>query len=339
MHGFDSHTLYRFFDLSSRTIDQPSIDEYLTKKYPVRFLTLLWDVCHVGSDAWTHIRSILEQTTKESKVILLLSDWLRDKKEVYFTGLDVEVHFVNGIGLTLYHDIFEWHKCVPNPSWNPSNKFLFLTGKYYKPNRYGLFKKLLDANLIKNSVYSLYLPKDHPDSLYNNNPDNSRTLISDTNVVHHVTAVPFDNRLYAETGFRVISETEYEVGLSHIYEAGDDPWITEKSWITILNKHPFIMAGQKGTLAKLKRMGYKTFEEYLPYSYDTAPDDERLDLVVENVKYWVENLSEDIRIRRDTEHNYRQFINQSHMDFQKISAIIAEYCPNADFRDVIRTSF
>jgi hypothetical protein len=334
MASFDNNSLYTFFDLSTKTVNQKIVDKYLAQDYPVRILSLFWDVCHMGSDAWTHIRPILEKASKKAKVIVLLADWLQNKHEADLSGLNVEVHYINGIGLIAYHDVVHLKKCQCNLTWKPHNRFLFLTGKWNKTNRFPLFKKLLDRGVLNDCIYSLFLPEEHEYHKYNNNPDNVNTQL-----VGHTPAVPFDHIVYEHTGFRLISETEYDTDLGHLYKDGLDPWLTEKTWITMMNKHPFIIAGQKSTLSKLKTMGYKTFEEYLPNKYDDADDISRLELVVDNVAYWVSHIQEQSNILQDVEHNYNHFLGRAEVDLSSIVSIIERYNLQCEVRDVIDARF
>ena len=328
----DSRDLYNSFYKGHELLEK-NINQYLDIECDIRILNLGWDICHAPKTFWSDIYSILKVATKKSKVILILSDWLKNKKEVNFNGLDVEVYFINTIKLTVYYEIFELKLSNYNTSWIPNKKFLFLTGKHYKKNRYELFKKFKDADLINKSIYSLFLPEDHPDYSYNCQLLTGRTL-ENNGIICHVSAIPYDHTIYSKTGFRVISETEYEYSVEHLYADGKDPWITEKTWLTMLNHHPFIMAGEKGTLDKLKRMGYKTFEEYLPYKYDNASDDHRLDLIVKNTEYWLNNLQMDTNIMNDIEHNYKLFKNTSLEDLALIKSMAKKYGLSENIKDI-----
>lgn len=334
MASFDNHSLYSFFDLSTKAVNQKFVDQYLQQDYPVRIVNLYWDVCHVSSDAWTHIRPILHEASKKAKVVVLLTEWLKDKKEANLSDLDVETYYINGLGDTVYHDVFYLKLCDYNRTWKPHNRFLFFTGKWNKTNRFPLFKKLLDRGLLNNCDYSLYLPSDHEFYKYNNNPDNA-----DTKLIGHTPAVPFDHTLYSNAGFRLVSETEFDTDLSHLYANGRDPWLTEKTWVTMLNKHPFIMAGQPGSLEKLGRMGYKTFEEYLPNKYDDTDDKKRLELVVENVEYWVSHIKDHPNIMYDVEHNFNHFKQLSEVDMSTIKSIIDKHNLQCGIRAVLDAHF
>lgn len=69
--------------------------------------------------------------------------------------------------------------------------------------------------------------------------------------------------LYQETFLNVISETRY-----------DSPWpnFTEKTIKSILVGRPFVLLAAPGTLNLLKKLGFKTFNDYWDESYDNITD-------------------------------------------------------------------
>ena len=76
---------------------------------------------------------------------------------------------------------------------------------------------------------------------------------------------------YANSYFSIINETVCESA------PGDPLFITEKVYQPILQLHPFIVVGSRGTLAHLRDSGYKTFEPMFDSKYD-----------------WIENSAERI---------------------------------------------
>jgi hypothetical protein len=117
----------------------------------------------------------------------------------------------------------------------------------------------------------------------------------------HYGGWPFDGQLYTDTSFRVVAETWRQ----------NIPWITEKTYITILNRHPFILAAPTGTLTHLQSLGFKTFTEYLPVKhYDSIENiDQRWQAVLENTKFWLSNIHKfEQNIRQDIEHNYQHLM-------------------------------
>jgi hypothetical protein len=77
---------------------------------------------------------------------------------------------------------------------------------------------------------------------------------------------------YANSYFSIINETVCE-------SAPSDPlFITEKVYQPILQLHPFIVVGSRGTLAHLQDCGYKTFEPMFNSNYDRMENSaERID--------------------------------------------------------------
>lgn len=202
----------------------------------------------------------------------------------------------------------------PNVQWNAcSNRFLFPTGKPNRPNRIRLLYKFELANLLTRCDWSLFvdeptwnqsrqlLPEltdeefDHYVEAHNRNLDNLN-IFQFNDHSNHSHGYPFDGNLYANTSFRVISETQ----------AMDTAVVSEKTWITMANNVPFILIAYPNNLQYLKYRGYQTFENYLPIPhYDSIQDQEsRLDAVVTNTKFWLEHIQQQQQhIRCDVQHN------------------------------------
>lgn len=67
---------------------------------------------------------------------------------------------------------------------------------------------------------------------------------------------------YSETYFNFVTETFF----------GKNVFLSEKIFKPISNLQPFIVLGDYGTLAELKRLGFKTFEPFIDESYDLEID-------------------------------------------------------------------
>lgn len=70
--------------------------------------------------------------------------------------------------------------------------------------------------------------------------------------------------LYENTYFHIVAETRM----------GSEPscFISEKTWRPILNLQPFVYFGGYGALAKLKELGFQTFEDIIDENYDNELD-------------------------------------------------------------------
>lgn len=184
-------------------------------------------------------------------------------------------------------------------------KFLFLTGKAHRPNRIRLLKKFVDSKLMDHAEWSLYyfienknynplvrsqLPELTDQEFESfiktwlRNPDNIN--ISSTVDVdgYEYNGIPYNVNLYTNTDFSVVSETSFQ--------QTQNPWITEKVWIPILNRHPFIIAGDTNILNKLEQLGFETFKHLLKIPYDQIADtNSRLDAVVTNTEHFLTELN------------------------------------------------
>jgi hypothetical protein len=209
-----------------------------------------------------------------------------------------------------------------NPSWNSnSNKALFLTGKPNKVHRAGLLSKFYENNLMNTLEWSLfvndYMTQEIKQTILSHytqdkfenfiktctrNPDNINLMMQTTSC--HYGGFPYDVNLYSNTCLSIISETWWHNDFN--------PWITEKTWKAIANKHPFIVAGDFGHLDKMESLGFKTFKNFMlhpEYNSDTSrTESDRLNLIVENHKHFLNHVKENVSdINYCIEFNFQQF--------------------------------
>lgn len=276
--------------------------------------------------------------------------------EVTFNG---RVAYLPGCMMLPYYHI--WMKGHPTSTeWNPASKGLMLLGKCKKLHRIGLLKKFYEAealdsiewtahfikerNIIKERFFADYteeefeafskicnrtidLPDDHP----------CHPVIETQNFHHQ--GFPFDHTLYQRTAFSVILESEYYTNLYY------NPNLSEKTWRAIANKHPFIMVGGESNIPELKKLGFRTFEEYLPIpeyysSFSTTRDANiALDSIVTNTIEFsklLSNPSSDLvkQIKADVDHNYnlfetmmakhvKDFIQKTNLDTSDVGRLIS----------------
>lgn len=227
----------------------------------------------------------------------------------------------------VYNEIFIKRKNGVNLKWNYlSKKYLFLTGKPDKQQRIGLLHLLQSHNVLDNCIYSFFindgmakasrwLLPSLSDAEYQkfiterqSNPDNISITEQDSSL--HYGGFPYDHELYVESKFRVISETSMETSITApMIDAR--PWITEKTWITIANKVPFIIAGDHQSCKYLNQLGINTFDNIVTVdSYDDIESiEKRLHTIVEHIKCWINNdfICNTNLIDAQVEHNFDQF--------------------------------
>jgi hypothetical protein len=238
-----------------------------------------------------------------------------------FESTGINIHWLQFDLLMLDFELSIFKTSTLNSNWNPdADKFLFLTGKPDRINRIRLLHKFYQQGLLEKSTWSFFidnnlinkcrslLPELSDDeyqlflSQVTRNPDEINILYNSAGSCHY-DGYPFDSVMYSQSCFRVISETMM----------GGQPINTEKTWVTLANRTPFMIIGYRGILDKLKQQGYRTFEHYLPVQdYDWIEDDNaRLDAVVENTRYWLKNIkSHQKEISQDVEYNYQLLMSK-----------------------------
>jgi hypothetical protein len=264
----------------------------------------------------------VDQLTKELKKIkpawrlfLILDSYYQDQtRDIQF---DVEDTLTVDYCLYLTMRMCKVHGVSSTAyRWNKhQKKFLCLTGKPLKLNRIGLLYKLSQHGLLDpgQCVWSLLddrhdeteidkvrLNNQFPELTANtirrlfddfaSNPDSVEKIPGFYENLDPLCRVfdcyKYDVRLFTSTKFSVVSETSFS--------AVSRPEITEKTWKTILNFHPFIIAGDTNTCAMLNRMGFVTYENFLPRpDYDSVENNlERLETVVTNTNFWLNNIDD-----------------------------------------------
>jgi len=237
-----------------------------------------------------------------------------------------------------------------NPSWNHSaNKALYLMGKAEKLHRVGLMSKLYENKLLDKLEWSFYTEKGITDYCRNvlkhysdyNFKKFLDACIRDLDPIDkkmmfntsHYGGFPYDVSLYENSCLSIISETIFDC-VPTGYE-----WITEKTWRTIANRHPFVMASSPGTLAKLKSFGFRTFENYMiEPDYDQIVNDwARLQAIADNVKYFMNTFQQNIdKITLDVEHNFQLFNQLARAEISKLQNFLNNNYSEEDTIDVIK---
>lgn len=291
------------------------------------------------------LESAKEQGYDIAYGLLLMDGFLYRNPETF--PVDIPVKLIAGMCEHPDHLYFNYyHRIVYNsfkntklPTWSGKGKsFLFLGGVPSRTNRINLLSKFYDKQLLDTSTWTFFPPwtsddqawcrnalshytdeqytkflidcDQQIDSRYEQSKNYSRISREewdeqDTYSQPWVKDLAWMNpQVFADTVLSVISE-------GNAYApATNYKFLTEKTWRAIAMQHPFVFAGYPEQFDYAKSLGLRTFEEYMlinDYAY-IQDENERLDAVVANTKYFIDNYEQHKdEIREDTEYNYRVF--------------------------------
>jgi len=182
--------------------------------------------------------------------------------------------------------------------------------RVHREHRVKLLDRMLQYDFAKTGYYSFEgepvdwidtyadLEKDYP-NIYRNkellplrlNINEHRNRYSDTQLED----IPF----FDHSIFSIVTETSfYDENHKHKFHptpGAGSMCISEKTYRCFALKHPFILFARPGTLAELRRQGFKTFSPWIDESYDLIEnDDERFDAVFKEItRLMAHNHNED----------------------------------------------
>lgn len=326
----------------------------------VLILTLLYEAQPITQ--WKHrLQKIVTVAKKQNdKVILVINSWHKcHTQELNQCNLD-EILFIDYFILQVHHRLFVRPESEISLNWDPhQTTFLFLTGKPEKRHRIGLLYEFFKEKLLPNCVWSLYVQDHFFDRAVNKltdlteltnqeaykwisqhlqNPDNidlSSTLEARWTIeVEEINSflyggIPYGN-IYKNSLFQVVSETDM---------TNKSPWITEKTWLSIVNRLPFMVIGNAGTIDKLDSMGFRNFNNFLlDVDFDKETDPHaRFQSIIKNTKHWLSTIrNHEAEIRDIVEHNFQQFIALANTNTSLVARLIENYnLKNCDTDDII----
>ena len=314
------------------------------------FVTLFWEP-HPAKHWHTRFCDTINEIKSlgNVQVVFACNSWYKQDDTLLQDSPADHILYVPYFMITVFNRIFNIGKIPVIKNWNSdANKFLFLSGKPQKQHRIRMLYKIINAGLKDCLEWSFFMPQgarevchallpeltldefnkfveDHIRS-----PDDISVFMMDDSL--HYSGIPFDPTLFKNSLFQVVSECYWE----HPGPAG--LWATEKTWISMVNKQPFILVSDTGSLAKLTEWGFRTFTKYLKIpNYDTIEDDEqRLNAVLENIEHWNLNIHKHTdAIRADVSYNYAHYTSIVEIQSQRIQSFLSEIGVFKKMHDVI----
>lgn len=309
----------------------------------------LWEIMNANSN----IEVLLETLTQHNIRSVLFFTEAQQNDEWVDSIIDKcdDVVFFDFFLYMTFKEILVKNKDNCNGEWNPlADKFLFLTGAPRK-ERLRTFYKLYQADLVPKMLWSLFVPNDKtlidPEWLpelpaskvydffkrYDGNPDKAEVISHPDGTKVIGNSLRYDKQLWQQSRFRLITETSIV-----------DTWrpfhrFTEKTWVTIANKMPFLLLGKPKMLKVLQSKGFKTFEEHTQVTdYDTIKDvDNRIDALVKNAQAWINDGMPVNLVQQDIEHNYQHFITLGQNIEQQLVDFIQKHKLTIELDDLVPT--
>ena len=150
-------------------------------------------------------------------------------------------------------------------------------------------KDKFDLDCVSRTVFN-----DHHDFFRNNYKDQS------------VDGGSNENRWDIPAVQQALLYVSVETALQYPY-----PYLTEKTFRAILHKRPFVIVGPPGSLAQIKKLGFKTFDDVWDESYDCIEDpNQRIRAVIKIVQHVCSFSAHDLQnlmynMRDTVESNYQ----------------------------------
>jgi hypothetical protein len=161
--------------------------------------------------------------------------------------------------------------------------------KRLRNHRIWFYTELFKADLIKDGLVSMNRFDNYYVRIEKKEID--KNLVNDSNQILPLRIYGRDNNVESDNFYirRILSQVYLDTWVSVISEASfaDEEhtvFISEKTYKSIANFHPFIILGNKGSLKKLRQMGYKTFDGFIDESYDTLSTFDRFNAIIESIE-------------------------------------------------------
>lgn len=232
--------------------------------------------------------------------------------------------------------------------WNSdTGKFFIPGGVPARPKRIGLLSKFYDAGMLEKAEWSFFPPwttedkqwsrkylHRYTEQQYNDFIEYcTREIDPVYKQIHHYSRMSgpelVKQKIFEQPWWSIVGYLDNKVfnstSLSVVNEGpGDDTrFLTEKLWLTILNKHPFILVDTAERYQYCKDLGLRMFEDYVKikdYGFIEDPE-QQMDAVIENTQYFLQNINQNKDdIQKDIEHNLKIFYkyvlhNEQHKNF------------------------
>lgn len=208
--------------------------------------------------------------------------------------------------------------------------------KRLRNHRIWFYNRLYNENILKYGLVSMNICPIEDVYLDGKMLDKSEIQLANVNLpslIYGKSNNAFDDSYYIR---RITDKVFNDVWVSVISEAiysdyENSIFISEKTFKPITCMHPFIILGAKGSLKKLRELGYKTFEGFIDESYDNLSSFERFEAIIKELKRIIsieDKLSWYNSMRDILEHNFNTLTfnsTDSHTLFHKVENAYVQF--------------
>lgn len=215
--------------------------------------------------------------------------------------------------------------------------------KVQREHRLRLIEKVLENNVLDRGYYSFqgdytnnwidYLPAEFKHIKLNKDIFPIKLNITPERQSNPSPLVMEDIKLFDDSYFSIITETVFYKNSIHVprlqtHVTISNNFITEKTFKTIAAKHPFVMLCSPGTLAELRKIGYKTFSPFIDETYDSIQnDDKRFEAIWKEITRLMQQTPEEwlqwqASIKEIVEYNSKHlFDNTNHCSTKDVESL------------------
>jgi len=250
----------------------------------------LWEYFHSECECYGINPSQIIYVTGNAIAEELYIEWAKHNNQNDKMNIITYKHFEMDIKQRAKLDGLEFQDQITFKRDNLSNiKTYNCLQKRLRPHRIWFYKYLYDAKLLDCGMISMNpfigLSTQFEGAIISNDqvePLNDPLPL----VLYNHNNTEHNDRFYID---RIVPQVHLDTWVTVVSEAsfGDSEltlFLSEKAFKPIACSHPFVFMGNKGSLSKLREMGYKTFEGFIDETYDTLPTWQRYDAIIETIK-------------------------------------------------------
>ena len=247
--------------------------------------------------------------------------WLENYNQIIFSD-----HFA--ISASSLHTQHNQPASIVNLSERPPCAN-FLIAKLYKKSRAHMLNALFESNLRHNTLLGILGNSKHLDDEFKTNRkfvkfvnrnrgslDNVPTQVARDEGGHPdlLTSQGWSNNcdIYDKSAVSIICET---------HETNDSTFVTEKTYRSILNRHPFVIRAAFPILKHLQALGFKTFSDFIDESYDESSEIslEYSNLLVERAEQLLSAVKQHPeKIQAVVDHNYNMLLKHGQAELDRL---------------------